>query len=189
MVSKCVAVNKTDVIFMGRQVWWKLTCIWLSLEMVEGFSRDKLLVRVGGVIHFDFKHHTGKREKEYIMWKTITPAACMIIGMGLAVCSCRQKSPVWLSSWCTSITSFMCHVITGNTGSSAYLPSVEHFYVFYIKQDVRLLHVVMMLSWFYFDSPNTSWGGSTESALTVKAHYVGLVCKLDARWWPVLVSR
>lgn len=71
MASKCVAVNKTDVIFMGRQVWWKVTCIWLSFEMVEGFSRD-LLVRVGGMIHFDFKHHTGKREKEYIMWKTIT---------------------------------------------------------------------------------------------------------------------
>lgn len=61
MASKCVAVNKTDVIFMGRQVWWKVTCIWLSFEMVEGFSRD-LLVRVGGMIHFDFKQ---KRKRIY----------------------------------------------------------------------------------------------------------------------------
>lgn len=169
MASKCVAINKTDVIFMGRQVWWKLTCIWLSFEMVEGFSRDKLLVRVGGVIHFDFKHHTGKREKEYIMWKTITPAACIIIGMGLAFCSCRQKNPVWLSSWCTNITSFMCHVITGNF-FSIFTKCVALLCLLYKTRcsftccdDAQLVlfwfpkHIMGRQHWVCFDSQSSCW--------------------------------
>lgn len=56
-------------------------------------SRANLFMRVGGVVHFDLKHHTGKRGKikREKKKKKIFPAVGMVIRMELAFCYCRQK--------------------------------------------------------------------------------------------------
>ena len=56
-----------------------------------------MFMRAGGVVHFDLKHHTGKKEekikqeKKKGKKKKIFPAAGMVIRMELAFCYCRQK--------------------------------------------------------------------------------------------------